>query len=67
MFESISYESIVRSDPTFRFFLRETKIDGGKNFDWQVHIKCQVAKLVLGNYIDKMYKKAIRDYGNTTN
>jgi hypothetical protein len=54
MFESVSYESVVQSDPTYRFFLREAKIDE-KNFDWQVHVKCQVAKLVLGIYIDKLY------------
>jgi len=48
------FECLANSDPTIKFF-RDSKIDG-KLFDWQVHVKIVVAKMVLSRYIDTLIK-----------
>lgn len=50
-----TYECEVQSDPTLRYFLRETTFDVDK-LERQVSIRIAAAKIALGRYIDKLAK-----------
>lgn len=51
------FESIVTSDPTLRFFLREARFDADK-LTHQANIVCGAAKIALWKYIDRLSKRA---------
>lgn len=48
------FEAHVNANPTYRFFLREAKLDY-KIFNHQVDIMFAVAKIAISEYIDKKY------------
>ena len=48
------FDAFVKADPTYRFFLREARIDS-KLFDQQVDIMFAVARVALREFINRKY------------
>lgn len=49
------FENIIQSDPTLRYFLRETSFDYN-NLNNQINLRCSAIKIAIKKYIDDLVK-----------
>ena len=47
------FETIVQSDPTLKFLIRDAKFDADK-LEHQIDIRCAAINIALGKYIDSL-------------